>query len=145
MVNKQCFFDALRLCRPIAGHGSLESCLDEGRYSPKVQPAGEKFGDSDFIRGVEHGRRGPALFQRPACKRQRWKILAASIRTSTAWQATTGWSGFHSLTHSLGSTMTALVQAVSSLSNARNVETLKTLAMFCGGGLIVSLLVASVF
>jgi hypothetical protein len=40
--------------------------------------------------------------------------------------------------------MTALVQAVSSLSNARNVEALKTLAMFCGWGLIVSLLVASV-
>jgi hypothetical protein len=40
--------------------------------------------------------------------------------------------------------MTALVQAVSGFSNAKNVETLKTLAMLCGGGLIVSLLVASV-
>ena len=40
MVNKQCFFDTLRLCRPIAGHGSLERRLDQGRYSRKVQPAG---------------------------------------------------------------------------------------------------------
>jgi hypothetical protein len=40
--------------------------------------------------------------------------------------------------------MTALVQAVSTLSNSRNVETLKMLAMFCGWGRIVSLLVASV-
>ena len=70
MVNKQCFFDTLRLCRPIAGHGSLERRLDQGRYSRKVQPAGEKFGDSNFIRGVEHGGRGPALFQRPARKRR---------------------------------------------------------------------------
>jgi len=40
--------------------------------------------------------------------------------------------------------MTALVQAVSSVSIAKNVEALKTLAMFCGGGLILSLLVVSI-
>jgi hypothetical protein len=40
--------------------------------------------------------------------------------------------------------MTAFVQAVSTLSNARNVETLKTFATFCGWVLIASLLVASV-
>jgi hypothetical protein len=46
--------------------------------------------------------------------------------------------------NALRSTMTALVQTVSSFSNAKNVETLKTLAMLGGGVLIVSLLATSV-
>jgi hypothetical protein len=42
--------------------------------------------------------------------------------------------------------MTALVKALSRFSNTTNIETetLKTLAMFCGAGLVASLLLASI-